>query len=89
MANRHRNCGEALDHGRPRHRDFALLEGDHRQHRKGVEQVARAQQEAGVVGAPEPLVAAGEGLVNQYTTGGEGFGDRRQQRTVQIMTMPS
>ena len=32
-----------------------------------------------------PATAAIRWIVNQYTTGGEGFGDRRQQRTVQIM----
>jgi hypothetical protein len=42
-------------------------------------------RKSGLCGRPNPLVAAGEGLVNQYTTGGEGFGDRRRQRTVQII----
>ena len=32
-----------------------------------------------------PATAAIRWIVNQYTTGGEGFGGRRQQRTVQIM----
>ena len=59
------DCRDPLDYGRPGHRNFALLEGDHGQHRKGVEQFAGAQQEIGVVRASEPLVAAREGLVDQ------------------------
>jgi hypothetical protein len=74
-----------LDYSRPRYRNFALLEGYDGQHCKGVEQFAGTEQKIGVMRAPEPLVAAGEGLVNHYTTAGEGFGDRRQQRTVQII----
>ena len=58
--------GDALDDGGARRGDFALLEGDDGQRRKGVEQFARAQQEIGVARPPEALVAEREGLVDQH-----------------------
>ena len=63
------NRRDALDNGGPRRRDFALLEGDHRQRRKSVEQFAGAEQEIGVVRAPEPLVAARKGLLDLHPPG--------------------
>jgi hypothetical protein len=62
------NRRDALDNGGPRRRDFALLEGDHRRRRKSVEQFAGAEQEIGVVRAPEPLVAARKGLVKPLSS---------------------
>ena len=52
-ANRAGDSGNALDHGRSRLGDFALLECNDRQGRKSIEEFARPQQEIRVARPPE------------------------------------
>src|SRR5438132_4196725 len=79
------NSGNALDHRRARGGDLALLENDNRQAGKGFEQFAGPQQEIGVARPPQPLVAHGEGLVDQYATCRECLADRREQRAMEVI----
>ncbi len=78
--------GDALDDGRPRRRDAALLEGDDGQAiDEGGQQLARPQQEIRVRRPAEALVAGHEGLVDQRPAGGKRRRQRRQQRPVQVI----
>src|SRR5436190_291739 len=76
---------DALDHGRARPADFALLERDDRQPGEGVEQFARAQQEIRVARPTEPLVPDGKGLIDDDPARRERGFERREQRAVQVI----
>ena len=84
-ANRAGDGGDALDHGRTRPGDFALLERNDREGGKSIEEFARPQQEIRVARPPEPLVADHERLVDQHAAGRQHRRERAQQRPVQVI----
>src|SRR5438094_601922 len=85
MPERAGDDGNPLDRSRTRLRDLALLEGDDREPGKGFEQFAGPQQEIGVAGTAEPLVADHEGLVEDNPAARERRAERREQWAVQVI----
>ena len=79
--------GDALDAGGARRLDFEVLIGEHTQPggARDIEQFAGAQQEIGVPRATEAFVPRGEGLADQHPAGRERRGQRREQRTVEVV----
>src|SRR5271166_131284 len=77
--------GDALDDGRSRYGYLTLFERGYRKPRKACEQFARTQQEIGITGLTEALVAESKGLVDHDPTARQGVFNRGQQRPVQIV----
>ena len=67
------------------YRNLSLFKGDDRKRCKGFEQLAGAKQEIGIAWPAKAFVAAREGLVDQHSTRRESAGNRREQRTVQVI----